>query len=129
MSENFNLEIISPDQTLLKSEVKQVVIPAYEGMMTILRDHISLITFLRPGFIEIEANSKTSKFYIEEGTVEFSDNKLLILSSSVDHVEKLTKDRIKKMLEESRNLLQNSETNDKERYFLSYRISSLQEIN
>jgi F0F1-type ATP synthase epsilon subunit len=98
-------------------------------MMTILKDHISLITFLRPGFIEVENNSKTSKFYIEEGTVEFSDNKLLILSSSVDHVEKLTKDRIEKMLEESRNLLQNSETNDKERYFLSYRISSLQEIN
>ena len=129
MSENFNLEIISPDQTLLNSEVKNVAIPAYEGMMTILKDHISLITFLRPGFIEVENNSKTSKFYIEEGTVEFSDNKLLILSSSVDHVEKLTKDRIKKMLEESRNLLQNSETNDKERYFLSYRISSLQEIN
>ena len=80
MSENFNLEIISPDQTLLNSEVKNVAIPAYEGMMTILKDHISLITFLRPGFIEVENNSKTSKFYIEEGTVEFSDNKLLILS-------------------------------------------------
>lgn len=129
MPENFSLEIISPDKTLFNSEVTQVCIPAYEGMMTILKDHISLITFLRPGFIEVENNSKTSKFYIEEGTVEFSDNKLLILSSSVDHVEKLTKDRIEKMLEESRNLLQNSETNDKERYFLSYRISSLQEIN
>ena len=129
MPENFSLEIISPDKTLFNSEVTQVCIPAYEGMMTILKDHISLITFLRPGFIEVENNSKTSKFYIEEGMVEFSDNKLLILSSSVDHVEKLTKDRIEKMLEESRNLLQNSETNDKERYFLSYRISSLQEIN
>ena len=129
MPENFSLEIISPDKTLFNSEVTQVCIPAYEGMITILKDHISLITFLRPGFIEVENNSKTSKFYIEEGTVEFSDNKLLILSSSVDHVEKLTKDRIEKMLEESRNLLQNSETNDKERYFLSYRISSLQEIN
>ena len=56
MSENFNLEIISPDQTLFNSEVKQVVIPAYEGIMTILKDHISLITFLRPGFIEVEIN-------------------------------------------------------------------------
>ena len=129
MSENFNLEIISPDQTLLDSAVKQVAIPAYEGMMTILRDHISLITFLRPGFIEIEANSKTSKFYIEEGTVEFSDNKLLILSPSVSHIDKLTKDKIEKMLEESRNLFQNSETDDKEKYFLSYKINSLQEIN
>ena len=80
MSENFNLEIISPDQTLLNSEVKQVAIPAYEGMMTILKDHISLITFLRPGFIEVEINDKTSKFYVEDGTVEFFNNKLLILS-------------------------------------------------
>ena len=129
MSENFNLEIISPDQTLLNAEVKQVTIPAYEGMMTILKDHISLITFLRPGFVEVEIESKTSKFYIEEGTVEFSGNKLLILSSSVNHVEKLAKDKIAKMLEESRNLLKNSEINDKEKYFLSNKINSLQEIS
>ena len=129
MSKNFNLEIISPDQTLVNTEVEQVVIPAYEGIMTILKDHISLITFLRPGFVEVEIESKTSKFYIEEGTVEFSGNKLLILSSSVNHVEKLAKDKIAKMLEESRNLLKNSEINDKERYFLSYKINSLQEIS
>ena len=76
MSENYNLEIISPDQTIFNSEVKQVVIPAYEGMMTILKDHISLITFLRPGFIEVESNNKTSKLYVEDGTVEFFNNKL-----------------------------------------------------
>ena len=45
MSEKFNLEIISPDQTLLNTEVKQATIPAYEGLMTILKDHISLVTF------------------------------------------------------------------------------------
>jgi len=129
MSENFNLEIISPDQTVLNSEAKQVVIPAYEGMMTILKDHISLITFLRPGFIDVEINNKDSKFYVEDGTVEFFDNKLLILSSSVIQVEKLTKDSIEKMIEESKVLLQNSEIKDKEKYILSYKINSLQEIN
>ena len=129
MSENFNLEIISPDQTLLKSEVKQVVIPAYEGMMTILKDHISLITFLRPGFIEVETGNNTTKFYVEDGTVEFFGNKLLILSSSAIQVEKLAKDNVEKMLEESKILLQNSEIKDKERYILSYKINSLQEIN
>ncbi len=129
MSENFNLEIIRPDQTLLNSEVRQVAIPAYEGMMTILKDHISLITFLRPGFIEVETGNNTTKFYVEDGTVEFFGNKLLILSSSAIQVEKLAKDNVEKMLEESKILLQNSEIKDKERYILSYKIDSLQEIN
>tara|TARA_B100000780_G_C20908495_1_gene361672 strand:- start:52 stop:441 length:390 start_codon:yes stop_codon:yes gene_type:complete len=129
MSENFNLEIISPDQTLLNSEVKQVAIPAYEGMMTILKDHISLITFLRPGFIEVEINDKTSKFYVEDGTVEFFNNKLLILSPSAIHIEKLARKNIEKMIEEYKALLQNSEIKDKEKYILSYKIDSLQKIN
>ena len=129
MSENFNLEIISPDQTLLSSEVKQVAIPAYEGIMTILKDHISLITFLRPGFVEVEVDNKASKFYVEDGTVEFFNNKLLILSSSVIQVEKLSKVIVDKMLEKSKNLLQNSEIKDKEKYILNYKIDSLQEIN
>ena len=129
MSENFNLEIISPDQTLLKSEVKQVVIPAYEGMMTILKDHISLITFLRPGIIQVEINNKNSKFYVEDGTVEFFNNKLLILSPSIILAEKLSKESIEKKIEESKDLLQNSEIKDKEKYILGYKINSLQEID
>ena len=129
MSENFNLEIISPDQTLFNSEVRETVIPAYEGVMTILKDHISLITFLRPGLIEVGSDNRTEKFYIEDGTVEFFNNKLLILSSSAIQIEKLAKDNIEKILEESKALLQNSEIKDKERYILSYKVSTLQEIN
>jgi F0F1-type ATP synthase epsilon subunit len=97
--------------------------------MTILKDHISLITFLRPGFIEVELESKIEKFYIEEGTVEFFNNKLLILSLSAIQIEKIAKDSIEKMIEESKALLQNSETKDKEKYILSYKIDSLREIN
>tara|TARA_B100000780_G_C21018243_1_gene407993 strand:- start:468 stop:857 length:390 start_codon:yes stop_codon:yes gene_type:complete len=129
MSENFNLEIISPDQTLFNSEVKQVVIPAYEGLMTILKDHISLITFLRPGFVQVEVNNKEEKFYVEDGTIEFFNNKLLILSPSAIQVKKLAKDSIEKMIEESKILLQNLEINDKEKYILSYKIDTLQEIS
>ena len=129
MSENFNLEIISPDQTLFNSEVKQVSIPAHEGIMTILKDHISLITFLRPGFIKIDINNKIEKFYIEDGTVEFFNNNLLILSPSVIQVEKLAKDSIEKMIEESRELLQNSNIKDSEKHILSYKIDTLQKIN
>ena len=129
MSEKFNLEIISPDQTLLNKEVNQASLPAYEGMMTILKDHISLITFLRPGFIEVEEDSKIEKFYVEEGTVEFFNNKLLILSSSVIKLEKLSKEVIKEMVEESRALLKSSEIQDKDRYVLNHKLETLQEIN
>ena len=129
MSDNFNLEIISPDQTLIIAEVKQVIIPAYEGLMTILKDHISLITFLRPGFIEAEIENKVEKFFIEEGTVEFFNNKLLILTSSTIKLDKLTKENILKIIEDSRALLKNSEINDKKKHILNYKIDSLQEIN
>jgi ATP synthase F1 epsilon subunit len=129
MSEKFNLEIISPDQTLINTEVKQVTIPAYEGLMTILRDHISLITFLRPGFIEVEIENKIEKFYVEEGTVEFFNNKLLILTSSTIKLEKLTKENIAKMIDETKVLLQNSEIKDKEKYIISHKLETLQQIS
>jgi len=129
MSEKFNLEIISPDQTLLNTEVKQVIIPAYEGLMTILKNHISLITFLRPGFIEIDENNAIEKYYVGEGTVEFFNNKLLILSSSAVKLEKLSRETITKMLDESKTLLQSSEIQDKDRYILNHKLEVLQQIN
>ena len=129
MSENFNLEIISPDQTLINSEVKNVIIPAYEGLMTILKDHISLITFLRPGFIEAEIENKIEKFYVEEGTVEFFNNKLLILTSSAIKLEELTKENIVKMISDSKVLLQNSEIKDKEKYIINHKLETLQQIS
>ena len=129
MSDNLNLEIISPDQTLINTDVEQVTIPAYEGLMTILKDHISLITFLRPGFIEVEIENKIDKFYVEEGTVEFFNNKLLILTSSTIKLEKLTKESILKMIDESKVLLQNSEIKDKEKYIISHKLETLQQIS
>ena len=129
MSENFNLEIISPDQTLINTDVKQVIIPAYEGLMTILKDHISLITFLRPGFIEAEIENKIEKFYVEEGTVEFFNNKLLILTSSTIKLDKLTKENIVKMIDESKVLLQNIEIKDKEKYIINHKLETLQQIS
>ena len=129
MSEKFNLEIISPDQTLFNTEVNQVTIPAYEGLMTILKDHISLITFLRPGFIEAEFENKTEKFYVEEGTVEFFNNKLLILTASSINLEKLTKENIVKMIDESKILLQDTEIKDKEKYIINHKLDTLKQIS
>jgi len=97
--------------------------------MTILKDHISLITFLRPGFIEAEIEHKIEKLYVEEGTVEFFNNKLLILTSSTIKLEKLTKESILKMIDESKVLLQNTEIKDKEKYIISHKLETLQQIN
>ena len=80
MQQKFIIEIISPEKNIYTGEVEEAVLPCYEGMVTILKNHIPLITFLRPGIIEISSNEK---FYVEEGTVEFFDNKLLVLSTSV----------------------------------------------
>ena len=129
MSDLFKFEIITPDQTILNSETNQVTIPAYEGLLTILKDHISLVTFLRPGFIEAYLNNKIEKYYVEEGTVEFSNNKLLILSSSAIKLEKLNREKIDKMISESKSFLQNTEIKDKEKYILSHKIDTLQQIN
>ena len=76
MSEKFSVEIISPDKSILKSEANEVIIPSYEGEMGIMNNHVPLITFLRPGFIEVDSGGKVDKFFTEEGTVEFSKNRL-----------------------------------------------------
>jgi len=76
MSDKFTIEIISPGETILKQETNEAIIPSYEGQMGILKDHIPLITFLRPGIITIKKNEFEKKFYVEEGTVEFSNNNL-----------------------------------------------------
>ena len=91
MSENFFVEIISPNQSILKSEAVEVTIPSYEGQLGILKDHVSLITFLRPGLIIIKTENDEKKFFIEEGIVEFKNNNLLILTSTSKSLESLDK--------------------------------------
>tara|TARA_B100001093_G_C26244963_1_gene766011 strand:- start:132 stop:524 length:393 start_codon:yes stop_codon:yes gene_type:complete len=129
MSEKFNLEIISPDQTLIKTETSQVVIPAFEGVMTILKDHISLVTFLRPGFIFAETLNGKKEFYVEEGTVEFSKNNLLILSSTAKNKKDISSEKANKMLEEAKKLITKNDLKDKDKYVISYKIEALKQIN
>ena len=129
MSENFAVEIISPDKSILKSEAAEVTIPSYEGQMGILKDHIPLITFLRPGLIIIKENSKEKKFFIEDGTVEFSNNSLLILTSTAKSLDSLEKNSIDTIIKNSQEKISKGEISDKERYLLSYKIDTLREIN
>lgn len=129
MSENFVVEIISPDKTILKSEATEVTIPSYEGQMGILKDHIPLITFLRPGLVVINQNNIKTEFFVEDGTVEFVDNNLLILSSSANNIKNLDKSTIHTMLKTSEEKVNNNKITDKDKYLLSYKIDTLKEIN
>ena len=128
MSEKFILEIITPDRSILKSEVSEVIIPSYEGEMGILRDHIPLITFLRPGLIKI-LNGSEKKFFVEEGTVEFSNNNLLILTSTAKSLDNLDKNFTDKIIKISQDKITNDEISDKEKYLLAHKIDTLKEIN
>ena len=129
MSENFAVEIISPDKSILKSEAAEVTIPSYEGQMGILKDHIPLITFLRPGLIIIKKNSEENFFFVEDGTVEFANNNLLILTSTAKSLDSLEKNSIDTIIKNSQDKISKGEISDKERYLLSYKIDTLREIN
>ena len=127
MSDKFTVEIISPDQTILKQETNEVIIPSFEGQMGILNNHIPLITFLRPGIITIKAEGE-KKYYVEEGTVEFSNNNLLILTSTAKDVANLDKSQINDLIQKAEANL-NDQSTDKERYVASYKLETLKEIS
>ena len=127
MSDKFTVEIISPDQTILKQETNEVIIPSFEGQMGILNNHITLITFLRPGIITIKAEGE-KRFYIEEGTVEFSNNNLLILTSTARDLVNFDKSKIDEMLQKVEAHL-STEISDKDRYVASYKLETLKEIS
>ena len=131
MNEKFTVEIISPDQTILKQETNEVTIPSYEGQMGILKNHIPLITFLRPGFIVIKSDKeeKEEKYYVEEGTVEFSRNNLLILSSTARDMNKFNKSSISELIIEAEKKFKDNNLTDKEKFLISYKIDTLKEIS
>ena len=128
MSEIFNVEIITPDKLLLKSDTTEVVIPSFEGEMGILKDHIPLITFLRPGIINIKDSNDEKKYYIEEGVVEFANNNLLILTSNSKALKDLNDNFINNAIQDAEKKLNDAEIDDKEKYLLDYKINTLREI-
>tara|TARA_B110000971_G_C19794298_1_gene401222 strand:+ start:30 stop:419 length:390 start_codon:yes stop_codon:yes gene_type:complete len=128
MSDKFTIEIISPDKSILKSETNEVTIPSYEGQMGILKDHIPLITFLRPGVISVQ-NQEKKNYFVEEGTVEFSNNNLLILTSTARDLSEFNQDSIEDLLKQAEKKLSEEGCSDKEKYLLSYKINTLNEIS
>ena len=128
MTDNFKVEIITPEKSILNSDANEVTIPSFEGQMGILKDHVPLITFLRPGIISIQ-NQEKKRYLIDEGTVEFANNKLLILTTTAKDLTELDQNFITEELNQLEKKLSDKDSSDKEKYILNYKISTLKEIN
>ena len=130
MSEEFKVEIVNPEKSFLsKEDVTEVVIPAFEGEMGILKDHISIISFLKPGIIKIFSKNKEEKFYVEDGIVEFKDNSLSVLTSSIFSLDKIDKNYINESIQNAEKELSDENIEDQRRFLISQKIDVLKSIN
>ena len=130
MSEEFKIEIVNPEKSFLsKEDVTEVVVPAFEGEMGILKDHISIISFLKPGIITIYAKSGEEKFYVEDGIVEFKNNNLSILTSSIFSLKEIEKNKLQDLLKKAEEEANKSEINDQTKYLADQKIEVLRSLN
>ena len=130
MSENFKIEIVNPEKSFLsKDNVSEVVVPAFEGEIGILKDHISIISFLKPGIIKIFSGSEEENFFVEDGIVEFKDNSLSILTSSIFNLKDSDKNYISNTISESEKQLSNDEIDDQKRFLLNHKIEVLKSLS
>ena len=130
MSEEFKLEIVNPEKSFLsKEDVTEVLVPAYEGDMGILKDHISIISFLKPGIIKIFSKSGEESFYVNDGIIEFKDNNLSILTSLVLNLKDIDKEKISEIQKSAEEELNKSDINDQEKYLLDQKLEVLKSIN
>ena len=130
MSEEFKIEIVNPEKSfLVKDDVSEVVVPAYEGEMGILKDHISIISFLKPGIIKILSKSGNESYYIEDGTVEFKNNNLSILTSSIFNIADMDKSKQQDLLKQAEEESGKEEISDQSRYLIDQKIEVLKTLN
>ena len=130
MSEDFKVEIVNPEKSFLsKEDVIEVVVPAFEGEMGILKDHISIISFLKPGIIIIHSKSGEEKFYVEDGIVEFKNNNLSILTSSIFNLNEIEKNKLQDLIKLAEEEAGKSEINDQTKYLVDQKIEVLKSLN
>ena len=130
MSEEFKIEIVNPEKSFLsKEDVTEVVVPAFEGEMGILRDHISIISFLKPGVIKIFSKSGVENYYVEDGIVEFKNNNLSVLTSSIFNIKDMDKDKISELLKQAEVQSANNEITDQDKYLVDQKIDVLKTLN
>ncbi len=130
MSEEFKIEIVNPDKSFLsKEDATEVVVPAFEGEIGILKDHISIISFLKPGILKIFSKSGDEKFYVEDGIIEFKDNNLSVLTSSIFNLKDMEKNKIQELLKEAEKETSKTDINDQIKYLVDQKIEVLKNIN
>ena len=130
MSDEFKIEIVNPEKSFLsKEDVNEVVVPAFEGEMGILKDHISIISFLKPGIITIQAKSGEEKYYVEDGIIEFKNNNLSILTSKIFAVADLDKSKKDNLLKEAEEQANKTEISDQSKYLADQKVEVLRSIN
>ena len=130
MSEEFKVEIVNPEKSfLIKEDVTEVVVPAFEGEMGILKDHISIISFLKPGLIKIFSKSGEENYYIEDGIVEFKNNSLSVLTSSIFNIKDINKDKVNELLKQVEENSKNIEITDQDKYLVDQKIDVLKTLN
>ncbi|MDA8809471.1 ATP synthase F1 subunit epsilon [Candidatus Pelagibacter bacterium] len=130
MSEEFKVEIVNPEKSfLIKDDVSEVVVPAFEGEMGILKDHISIISFLKPGIIKILSKSGDENYYVEDGIAEFKNNNLSILTSSIFNLTDLDKSKQQDLLKLAEEEASNPEINDQSKYLVDQKIEVLRSLN
>ena len=130
MSEEFKLEIVNPEKSfLIKDDVTEVVVPAFEGEMGILKDHISIISFLKPGIIKVFSKSDEKKYYVEDGIVEFKDNNLSILTSSIFSTSNIDKNKIDQIIKEAEKEASKEKIDDQKKYLIDQKIDVLKSLS
>ena len=130
MSEEFKIEIVNPEKSFLsKEDVTEVIVPAFEGEMGILKDHISIISFLKPGIIIIHAKSGEEKFYVEDGIIEFKNNNLSVLTSSIFNLKEIEKGKLQDLLKAAEEETNKPEINDQSKYLVDQKIEVLKSLN
>ena len=130
MSEEYSVEIVNPEKSFLsKNDVTEVVVPAFEGEIGILKDHISIISFLKPGIIKIFSKSGEESFYVNDGIIEFKDNNLSILTSLILNLKDIDKEIITEIQKSAEEELNKSDINDQEKYLLDQKLEVLKSIN
>ena len=130
MSEEFKIEIVNPEKSfLIKEDVSEVVVPAFEGEMGILKDHISIISFLKPGIVKVLSKSGDENYYVEDGIVEFKNNNLSILTSSIFNLKDLDKTKQNDLLKQAEEEAKKSEISDQSKYLIDQKIEVLKTLN
>ena len=130
MSEEFKIEIVNPEKSFLSKEnVTEVIIPAFEGEMGILRDHIPIISFLKPGILKIITKSGEHKYYVEDGIIEFKSNNLSVLTSSILDLKEIENNKLQNLLKEAEQEANKQGMNDQSRYLVDQKIEVLKSLN